>query len=420
MALQWFGKPGPRGMIDRHHRTMSPLYKDGRVFIPGNDRIYAVDAYNGALLWEKAVPGSRRVGSLKDCGYIVIDGSRLMIAVGDSCLALDTATGAEDRVYRMPIRLEDRDSEWGYIASTGGRLVGTIQKKGASFRDQDFVGSPRNGSFLQEEDFRDVIVSEGLFSLDGATGSTVWSYCQGTIMNNTVAIAGGRVFFAETTNPAVTADSDGRVRIDRFCERDTYVAALDCATGEKLWNSRVSLPFQHIMFLCHADNTVLVTGTYNVGTEVFYGLFAFDAATGAERWKTKYAATNIRGNGPAAPNGSHGEQWQHPVITGGTIFLRPYAFDLATGAKRDYIAFRGGHGCGGLTGSTYYLFGRGSTPRMYPTDVRETEGIELSTVSRPGCWLNMIPAGQLVIIPESSSGCTCGYPIQTSMAFAGS
>jgi len=35
----------------------------------------------------------------------------------------------------------------------------------------------------------------------------------------------------------------------------------------------------------------------------------------------------------------------------------------------------------------------------------------------PGCWINIIPAGGLVLIPEASSGCTCGYPLQTSMAF---
>jgi hypothetical protein len=37
-------------------------------------------------------------------------------------------------------------------------------------------------------------------------------------------------------------------------------------------------------------------------------------------------------------------------------------------------------------------------------------------VTRPGCWINIIPAGGLVIVPEGSSGCTCGYPLQMSLA----
>jgi hypothetical protein len=40
-----------------------------------------------------------------------------------------------------------------------------------------------------------------------------------------------------------------------------------------------------------------------------------------------------------------------------------------------------------------------------------------NTVSRPGCWINMIPAGGLVLIPEASSGCTCGFSLQTSVAY---
>ena len=86
-----------------------------------------------------------------------------------------------------------------------------------------------------------------------------------------------------------------------------------------------------------------------------------------------------------------------------------------TGAKKDYVAYRGGHGCGGLTGSAYYLYGCGSNPRMYPTETATTEGIRLTNETRPGCWLNIIPAGGLIMIPESSSGCTCGYPLQTSV-----
>jgi hypothetical protein len=41
---------------------------------------------------------------------------------------------------------------------------------------------------------------------------------------------------------------------------------------------------------------------------------------------------------------------------------------------------------------------------------------KLTTVSRPGCWINIIPAGGLLLIPEASSGCTCNFPIQASMA----
>jgi hypothetical protein len=43
--------------------------------------------------------------------------------------------------------------------------------------------------------------------------------------------------------------------------------------------------------------------------------------------------------------------------------------------------------------------------------------VRLNQVTRPGCFINVIPAGGLIMIPEASSGCVCGYPMQTSMAF---
>lgn len=36
---------------------------------------------------------------------------------------------------------------------------------------------------------------------------------------------------------------------------------------------------------------------------------------------------------------------------------------------------------------------------------------------RGGCWISMIPAGGLVLAPESSAGCSCTDSIQTSVAY---
>jgi hypothetical protein len=39
----------------------------------------------------------------------------------------------------------------------------------------------------------------------------------------------------------------------------------------------------------------------------------------------------------------------------------------------------------------------------------------VTQVSRPGCWINLIPAGGLLLMPEASSGCTCEYPVQARL-----
>jgi hypothetical protein len=43
----------------------------------------------------------------------------------------------------------------------------------------------------------------------------------------------------------------------------------------------------------------------------------------------------------------------------------------------------------------------------------------LNADSRTGCFINnILPAAGLALIPEASSGCTCEFPVQASMAYA--
>lgn len=444
VALQWFGDPGPRDIIDRHHRPMASLVKDGRVFVPANDRVLVLDAYNGAPLWDLSVPNSRRVGALKNCGHILVAEDYAYVAVGQECWAADVRSGKRAATFKVPEVSEGR-CDWGYLNQFEDLLLGTGQRAGASF-----TRLHRETVDLIEGDFRPVVVSDYLFAVDrgqpgkaaprsAGDGAALWTYRGGTIMNNAIAVGGSRVYFVESRNPEVDSDGDGRVRIDAFCAKDTFLVAVDVRTGDKVFERPVAFPFQHIMFLSVARGIVLVTGSYNhdgrvsppriveeasslfpetrQACRVYYGLFAFRGDTGERKWENSFLGLNVRGTEPAETEGTHGEQWQHPVIIRDTVYLRPYAFNLHTGEKLEYIVYRGGHGCGGLTGSAHYLYGRGSNPRMYPLNVPATEGISLTQTTRPGCWLNIIPAGGLILIPESSSGCTCAYPIQTSLAF---
>jgi len=411
LAIQWFGGPGPRQIIDRHHRPMSSLFKNGRVFVPADDLVIALDAYNGTRLWQLEAPNSRRVGALKNSGHMLVTDDYLYIAVQDACWGVDVAKG--ERTFTIPApQLGKGPHDWGYLNCVGDRLFGTGQKPGASF--SRLAKATVN---LLEGDHRPVICSEYLFCVDRHTGKKRWAYRKGAILNNAVTIDDGRVYLIESRNDEVTGNEDGRVQLKTFFASDAHLVALDLGSGRKLWERPVEFPFHHIAYLNGANGTLLASGSYNDGDKVFYGLFGFDMATGEDKWATAYRALDVRGNEFASTGGSHGEQWQHPVIIGDTFYSRPFAFDLHTGEKLEYIAYRGGHGCGGLTGSAHYLYGRGDNPRMYPIETNKTHGIRLTKVSRPGCWLNIIPAGGLILIPESSSGCTCAYPLQTSFGF---
>jgi hypothetical protein len=117
-------------------------------------------------------------------------------------------------------------------------------------------------------------------------------------------------------------------------------------------------------------------------------------------------------------DGGHGEYNRHPTIVGDTVYAWPYAYKLKTGARiADWTFSRRGHGCGGISASHVSLFWRGWNPWMY--DLTPGGGpVRLTSVTRPGCWINIIPAGGLVLIPEASSGCTCPLSLQTSMALS--
>lgn len=414
MAIQWFGNPGPREMVDRHHRPMASLFKNGQLHITGDDKIITVDGYNGFPLWEMDVPGSRRVGAMKNAGERLLTDDALYVALQAECWVIDPATGKKLRVIPMP-RVEESADEWGYLNGNDAVLIGTGQVSGASF-DELALATVN----MLEGDFRPVVVSRCLFAVDRHTGKKHWTWRRGAILNSMITVADGRVYFLESRNERAMKDSAerGRMRIDHFCRDNAWLVALDLKRGKKIWEKPVTLPFHHIAHLNGKDGVLLALGSYNDQEKVFYDLFAFDMRTGADKWHTSFRAMNIRCTDFTETGGSHGEQWQHPVLIGETVYARPFAFSLHTGEKLDYIAYRGGHGCGGLTGSARYLYGRGNNPRMYPLDVESTEGIPLTLVSRPGCWLNIIPAGGIIMIPESSSGCTCAYPLQTSIALA--
>ena len=118
MDLQWFGRPGPRRMPDRHDKNMAPLYKNGRLFVSGDDYVVAVDAYNGTILWERDVPRSVRLGAFKNCGSMAATDDRLYVASGSDCLALDAGSGRLGRTLHIPAAPDGTAREWGYVAVT--------------------------------------------------------------------------------------------------------------------------------------------------------------------------------------------------------------------------------------------------------------------------------------------------------------
>jgi outer membrane protein assembly factor BamB len=413
MRLQWFGAPGPRLMVDRHHRAMPPLSNQGRLFVPADGRIMAVNAYNGTPLWEKEIPDSRRIAAQRDTGNIAIDGNAVYAASGETCQVLETHTGNEGRRFQVPQLVEKESHDWGYVAVQGDLLFGSGQKTNASYRQIGLMGDFE----IQWGDYKKLVTSVYLFALNKDTGEVQWTYRKGVVIHPTLCQSEDTLFFVESHHPKALSSSNGKVALKILVGEGADLVALDTTTGAERWRVPVDLQqHEHILYQSYADGHLVIAGSGNREDRPWYYLQVYDAQNGALLWKAEHP-NNTQGIG-----GDHGEQIHRPVITGGIIYAEPVAYDLATGQRVNpagepsewFMARR--RGCGTLSASAHCLFYRDQNPALHELGTADRR-IPLNQVSRSGCWINMIAAGGVLLVPEASSGCSCAHPLQTSLAY---
>ena len=413
--IQWFGQPGPRRMIARHWKTVAPLYKNGRMFVSGNDYIAALDAYSGAVLWERDVARSVRIAAFKDTGNMVATDKHLYVAAEDRCRVFDAATGVQLHPLHLPRELRSTDCEWGYVAHVERLLFGSVAKRGASFRRQLKELTPTIWGNHQP-----LITSTALFALDTTDShKTSWTYEPetGVVINPTIAVADGRVLFVESGNGNAATDSDGRLPLAELLNPSASLVALDATTGRPLWREEVNLKcMHHILFLSVAERKVLLSGTRYVRNgarkRIRYELKTYSAESGKLVWENTQVPDYDH-----VLDGDHGEQVQHPAIANGVVYGPGFACRLSTGEPHDGWAWHKSHKCTTLSLSrrcAFSRFSKAKNPFMF--DLDDGKQHRLTTITRPGCWINIVPAGGLILIPEASAGCTCEYPIQTSLA----
>jgi outer membrane protein assembly factor BamB len=400
-------------MVDRHEKNVGPLYKDGRLFISGDNCIVALDAYNGTVLWEHELPDSIRLGAFKNCGSMVVTEDYLYVAAADRCVGFEVDSGEKELAFAIPANVAVDACEWGYVASADDILLGSVANRGATFRIQDVPTQT-----LIWRDYQPMVTSRSLFALDRAAGTARWTYTpeRGVIINSTIAVGSGRVYCVESTNSETRDVPEGRIKLDMLLGKGSNLMALDLQTGKVLWSKPVDLSqLEHIVFLSYARDTLLITGTKNVTIDgkrrVRYDLVAFDAATGKQLWQS-----TERPIPDHIVQGPHGEQVQHSAIVGDTIYNTGFALELRTGEPITGWKWQKSDKCGTVSTSTHCAFSRYSNPRMF--DLQSGDYKDLTQVTRPGCWINMLPAGGMILIPEASSGCTCYYSIQTSLALS--
>lgn len=383
----------------RHGRGRAPLFLDGRLFVQGLDAVLCANAYNGRKLWEYPLPGIQQVYDGEHLMGVSGTGSNwcigpagLYVHTGAECLRLDPATGRRLAAFKPPVQPDGTPGTWGIVALEGDTLFGTLAdtRHLVTYRYQP---GDMNRQYTE---------SIGLFAMDATSGEIRWSYRpEQTIRHNALAIGNGRVHLID--RPTATGDRQREKRVGTPNPEDAHplgrLVTLNATDGQVLWESDKDI--YGTTLVLSAEYDVLLMGyqdwRFKLASELGGRMAAFDAATGNRRWDVE-ASYKTR-----------------PIINGRTVYLQPDAWDLLTGKPTGFVLDRS-YGCGIPCGSANMLVYRSATVGY--VDLLHDYGTENYGGIRPGCWINAIPAGGLVLMPDATDRCRCSYLNKASIALA--
>jgi len=313
-----------------------------------------------------------------------------------------------DSAAADPFDAEDLDSlTWGHLAVSGDVILGTIvavrdtppvMDRGRDFSSEghDYTGPPVE-KVLENVGLEGE--ARGVFALNKSDGRLRWMHVpRGAVPHNAVAVSSGRVYLLD--RPSAAAAERAKRRGGSPSE-DAVLDVLDLSSGKRLWrldeglDSRVGLRL--------GKGVLLATD--------MKGMTAYDAHDGRRLWSV----------GTSQPMHHCSAFVRVPVIAGDWVYDEPFAYALRTGEIRrgpDGQPWRWGgfRGCGTVSAAEGMLFFRTGNPAML--DVAGGTGRHELPGIRPGCYINIITAGGLVLMPEASSGCGCPYNFQTTVVLA--
>ena len=408
MGVKWWGEPGPRPMPDRGPRNPAPLSTNGRLYVQGDRVLFGLDAYNGTVRWSFSSPEMRRANIPRDSSNMVAAGDQLYLVQGRYCIGIDGSTGHRARRFSVP-EGESAKYQWAYLSATGGKLIGSRVKKGELYLGDD-------GEWYEkyETKFISRVTSDRLFGIDLKSGKRAWTYEGGAIVNSTITIGDGVIYFIESRAPKALEMAGGIQPIQQLA--DQHLVALDLDSGESKWDRAHDFSkLQYMTYLVYANSTLVATGTDKDKHYHTYGIAAEEQTRKAKDGSPVHipAGSLLWEDHHKEGKGHHSGHLQHPVVIGDTYYSDQWAFDLRTGKElRDDLPER--RGCGTMSASNHTMFFRHYSHGMWDLSTNKRsqfEGI------RSGCWLSLISAGGMLLAPETSAGCSCTHSIQTSVGF---
>jgi len=399
LGMLWFTDFESVRMTNRHGRPPAPLFDEGRLFTLGKDGLYALNAYNGSLLWEYEVADiltpydqEHIVGTSVTGSPFCLSQDGIYLRHEDYAFRLDPATGEERARFTMPGVPDGESGKWGFIATDDGVLFG-------SAADQEHVTM---WAYIESNMEGMPGESASFFALDAVTGEHLWTYeADDSIRHNAVAIGGGVVYLIDRpiaqddllARQTRREDNPRKLTLAGEPTEHPYGAlvALDARTGEQLW--RVQEQVFGTMLALSVEHDVLVMSyqhnhAFRLNSEKGGLMAGYRASTGERLWALEGV-----------------NQRSRIMLNDDTIYAQSGAWKLLTGEETPFSITRS-YGCGTVAASLNMFVFRSGTVGYRDLSTERTEnygGI------RPGCWINAIPAGGLVLMPDATHGCTCSY-----------
>ena len=310
-------------------------------------------------------------------------------------LSIDLATGKKLHEFKTPVTKDAKNRNWGYLAYHQGKLYGSVS-------NQEHNVSPRYKlTKLRTE-------SVTLFALDADKGELLWKReAKDSIRNNTITIAGDNLYCID--RPIVSADRiknpkrNGRPEKKLPAEAipSGKLFALNATSGkeiwsnqDKIWGTQLSVSEAHNILLM--NYSAVRHGFFALPSETGGRLAAFNTKTGKRIWdmEAKYKS--------------------RPIINDNVLYAQDGTWDIKTGKALPFKLQRS-YGCGQITSGSNMMLFRSATLGYVDISSSEPETKNFGGI-RLGCYINAIPAGGLVLVPDGSSKCQCSYQMRSWFA----
>jgi outer membrane protein assembly factor BamB len=399
LGVLWFGEPGPKGMVERHARAAGPISINGRLFVQGEETIWAYDAYNGAPLWRREIPGAVRVRVDVDGGNLAATEEALYVAAKDKCYRLAPDTGEIVRIYEIPRSPGGDRRRWGYIACVGDKLFGSTAvplrmeyaalwgefvREDGTWKDADEISPEYRTSYeyfisrypVPDEKARSafhrsgylwhpianfpawgsqsspkgavterMMVSDSVFAMDADTGKLLWVHRGERIAHITIAIGDGMIFFAESHITQPQSEEALRERKE-LVEKGIYEESVEAELAPEDRDVRLVVALDAETGRRIWAKPIDLTGcggdkmgtAYHEGILLFYGNFSnHDSGL--------FREGSLKWRRITALSAKTGEVlWsrplnylRRPLVVGDTIIIEPRACDLYTGRIKTRI-----------------------------------------------------------------------------------